>query len=245
MTHSLPEDANRVDKAPRYRHEALAVVLSVRSSGAGLGLFALATRRSRAPFSGWWALPSGPVETGETIDESVRRHLVLRTEVSELTHLEQLGTRSDPHRDPFQRTIATGYLGLVRSDANPPLPEYAAWLPVRDLPKMAFDHAAMVQVGVDRLRGKLSFTNIGFALAPVEFTMAQLRDIYQATLDHHVSVTNLQRILTRRSQLEPTGAQAGPGEHGGRPAALFRFTRQVLEITDQFATLRPTRSAGS
>jgi hypothetical protein len=66
-----------------------------------------------------------------------------------------------------------------------------------------------------------------------------LRDIYRAALGRDVSVTNLQRVLQRRGQLEPTGRTAAPGEGGGRPAALYRFTHRGLEITDPFAALRP------
>jgi hypothetical protein len=65
--------------------------------------------------------------------------------------------------------------------------------------------------------------------------------VYRAALGHDVSATNLQRVLLRRGVLEPTGQSRAPGRAGGRPAALFRFQSQRLEITDQFAVLRPPR----
>ena len=71
------------------------------------------------------------------------------------------------------------------------------------------------------------------------FTLAGLRDIYAAALGYGVSVTNLQRVLVRRGQLEPTGEISATGPQGGRPARLFRFTDQSLTITDPFAVLRP------
>ena len=93
--------------------------------------------------------------------------------------------------------------------------------------------------GRERLRAKLSYTNLGFALAPDEFTISELRGLYAAALGHDVSATNLQRVLLRRNVLEPTGRQRSSGPTGGRPGSLFRFRTQELEITDQFAVLRP------
>ena len=71
------------------------------------------------------------------------------------------------------------------------------------------------------------------------FTISELRELYVAALGHEVSATNLQRVLLRRGVLEPTGARREPGRSGGRPAALYRFRSRRLEITDQFAVLRP------
>jgi hypothetical protein len=111
---------------------------------------------------------------------------------------------------------------------------------------MAFDHASVVEAARRRLRSKLSYTNLGFALAPAQFTMPELARYYRAALGHEVDATNLQRILVRREQIEPTGGTARPGPHGGRPAAVFRFRTLALEVTDAFAVLHPPRrgSAG-
>ena len=93
--------------------------------------------------------------------------------------------------------------------------------------------------GRDRLRAKLSYTNVGFALAPAEFALSELRALYAAALGHDVSTTNLQRVLLRRGLLEETGERRAPGRSGGRPASVYRFRSRSLEVTDQFAVLRP------
>jgi hypothetical protein len=160
-------------------------------------------------------------------------------DVRELAHLEQLETRSEPDRSPVEWELATAYLGLVPTDADPDVPSDTAWHPVGRLPQLAFDHRSIVLAGRDRLRAKLSYTNVGFALAPQRFTVSELRTIYAAALGHDVSATNLQRVLLRRGLLEPTGERRDPGPAGGRPAAVFRFRSPRLEITDQFAVLRP------
>jgi ADP-ribose pyrophosphatase YjhB (NUDIX family) len=210
-------------------------VLQVR----GGRLQALLWQRAREPFLGDWSLPGGYLEAGETLEQSIRRHLAVKVDVRELAHLEQLETLSDPARNPLDRELATAYLGLVPADVDPAVPEDTRWHPVSRLPDVAFDHRAIVLAGRDRLRAKLSYTNAGFALAPPEFSISELRDVYAAALGHEVSATNLQRILLRRGVLEPTGRRRESGRTGGRPAALYRFRSRRLEITDQFAVLRP------
>jgi len=220
---------------PSPAHVTLAVILRVHAES----LEVLLWKRASEPFAGRWALPGGYLAPDETLEQSIRRHLAAKVDVREVAHLEQLETLSDPGRSPKEWQLATAYLGLVPSDLDPALPSDSAWHRVDRLPELAFDHAAIVGVGRDRLRAKLSYTNVGFALAPAEFTISELRRLYGAALGHDVSATNLQRVLVRREVLEPTGARRAPGPNGGRPGALFRFRVHRLEITDQFAVLRP------
>jgi 8-oxo-dGTP diphosphatase len=206
-------------------------------------LSVLLWERALDPCAGCWSLPGGELAVDETLESSIRRHLAAKVDVRELSHLEQLETLSDPGRIPLRRELATAYLGLVPSDAEPLLPPDTRWHPVDELPRLAFDHEPAVLAARERLRGKLSYTNIGFALAPATFTISELRDLYRAALGHEVSATNLQRVLLRRGVLKATGERREPGPAGGRPAAVYRFDRLEYQITDQFAALRPRRAA--
>jgi 8-oxo-dGTP diphosphatase len=212
-------------------HETVAVVLQVRDGT----LQVLLWRRARPPAAGRWALPGGRLDPGETLERSIRRHLAAKVDVRELSHLEQLETRADTRTG----RVTTAYLGLVRTGIDPAVPEDTRWHPLTSLPPAAFAHGAVARAGRDRLRAKLSYTNIGFALAPETFTLSELRDLYVAALGHEVSATNLQRILLRRGVLVETGERRPPGRAGGRPAAVYRFGSARLQITDQFAVLRP------
>ena len=216
-------------------HTVLAVVLQVRGSC----LQVLLWERALDPFRGSWSLPGGDLVEGETLQQSIRRHLAAKVDVRELAHIEQLATRSEPDRNPLRWELATAYLGLVPSDVDPELPADTRWHPVDELPPLAFDHESIVLAGRARLRAKLSYTNVGYALAPDAFTISELRDLYRAALGHDVSATNLQRVLLRRHLLVPTGSRREPGPTGGRPAALFGFRARTMEITDQFVVLRP------
>ena len=225
-------------------HEVLAVVFQVRGRHTDGGppkpaLHVLLWQRALEPEAGKWALAGGRLRNDEDLTSSVRRQLAEKVDLREVAHLEQLAAFSDPHRVPGTRTIASTFLGLVPSPATPELPPDTRWHPVNDLPPMAFDHGPMVEHARARLVAKLSYTNIGFALAPTEFAVSTLRDIFSAALGHPVDATNLQRVLERRNVITRTGTTARSGRSGGRPAALYRFTDSHYRVTDEFAALRP------
>ena len=221
-------------------HVTLAVVLQVREGS----LCVLLWQRAREPFSGLWSLPGGYLEAGHTLDASIRAQLARKVDVAELSWLEQLETLSEPGRHPDEWQLATAYLGLVPLGLDPALPQDTAWHSIDELPELAFDHDAIVLAGRERLRAKLSYTNIGFALAPASFSISELTAIYTAALGYPVDPTNLRRVLERRGVLEATGERRTPGREGGRPAAVYRFSSSDLEVTDPFAVLRPpTRAA--
>lgn len=222
---------------PSYPHEVLATVLSVRDGR----LSVLLWKRARAPYRGRWALPGGGVEPTERLREAIARHLATKVDVRELAYIEQLATHSAVHRDPRARVLATAYLGLVPSDVHAAFPSDTAWHPVDELPTTAFDHHFFIDAAIARLRAKLSYTNIGFALAPGEFTIAELRELFSAALGYEIDPTNLARVLTRRHVIAATNRTASSGQAGGRPAAVYRFASRELTVTDPFAVLKPPR----
>ena len=167
-------------------------------------------------------LPAVTLAPGEALEAALARAV----DVGALAHAEQLETRL-----LADGTIATAYLGLVASDSELD----GEWRPIASV-TLPFVGAAQ-----SRLRAKLSYTNVGFALAPATFTISELREVYVAALGYDVSSTNLQRVLVRRGVLERVAGQRAPGRAGGRPAALFRFASTRLEVTDEFAALRPPR----
>ncbi|MEU5842712.1 NUDIX domain-containing protein [Rhodococcus sp. NPDC047139] len=228
------------------RHEVLIAVFQVRHFADSSGtpreepeLGVLLWQRALDPQVGTWSLPGGQLRNDEDLTTSARRQLAEKVDVREVAHLEQLSVFSDPARVPGPRTIASTYLGLIPLTSDPQLPPDTAWHPVSNLPEMSFDHGVMVANAHARLAAKLSYTNIAFGLAPAEFSMSTLRDIYCAALGYEVDATNLQRVLARRNVLTRTGNTAPSGKAGGRPPALYRFTESRLRVTDEFAALRP------
>src|SRR3954451_1056645 len=221
-------------------HVTLAVVLQAR----GDSLCAYSWKRGLPLLEDAWSVPGGYLEPGEALEESIRTQLARKVDVGELSWLEQLETVGNPDRHPAEWQLATAYLGLVPRGMDPALPPDTSWHEVDDLPaELAFDHGPIVLAGRERLQAKLSYTNIGFALAPKTFTMSELSAIYTAALGYAVDPTNLRRVLERRGVLEPTGERRSPGRGGGRPAAVYRFGSRKLSVTDPFAVLRPPTAA--
>ncbi|KAA0917297.1 NUDIX domain-containing protein [Dietzia sp. ANT_WB102] len=227
-------------------HEVLVVVTQVRPvpGATSPALHVLLWQHSLGPAAGRWALPGGEVRDDEDLPTSATRQLAEKVDVRSLSHLESVAEFSDPARVPGRRVFASGFLGVLPCDADPTIPEDTAWFRIDQLPDTAYDHSEIVDRARARLAAKLSYSTLGFALAPEEFTLSFLAQLYGAALGHQVDPTNLQRVLTRRGELVPCGRSAPPGPTGGRPAALYRFAERRLRITDQFATLRPPTGSG-
>jgi 8-oxo-dGTP diphosphatase len=195
------------------------VVLTVRSDA----LCALLVRRGEAPFRGRWALPGGFVQVAESVDAAAVRELGEETGVSGL-HLEQLGTYGEPRRDPRMRVVSVAYLALA---PDLPVPvagtdaAAASWVPVASVGPLAFDHARILEDGVERARAKLEYTPLGTEFCGAEFTVAELRRVYEIVWGVSLDPRNFHRKVTGvEGLLEATGETTS--RDGGRPAALFR-----------------------
>jgi 8-oxo-dGTP diphosphatase len=195
------------------------VVLTVRAEA----LCALLIRRGEAPYRGRWALPGGFVQVDESVDAAAGRELVEETGVSGL-HLEQLGTYGEPRRDPRMRVVSVAYLALA---ADLPVPvagtdaAAASWVPVAEVGALAFDHSRILADGVERARAKLEYTPLGAEFCAAEFTVAELRRVYEIVWGVSLDPRNFHRKVTGvEGLLVPTGRSTS--RDGGRPAALYR-----------------------
>jgi 8-oxo-dGTP diphosphatase len=199
------------------------VVLTVRDDQ----LHALTVRRGEEPFEGQWALPGGFLKPDEDLVEAAERELLEETGLSsDRFHLEQLASYGDPHRDPRMRTVTVAYVALAADLPSPTAGSDAAdatWQPVAELEKdsLAFDHATILRDGVERARSKLEYTPLAAAFCPEEFTVSELRRVYEVVWGVDVDPRNFHRKVTRSEGfLEPTGATTT--RDGGRPARLYR-----------------------
>ena len=229
---------SRVSQYPAAAHTADVVVLRVSEQER---LEVLLWERASEPFRGHLALPGGYLATGESLEHSAMRHLAEKVGMQAVVHLEQLETRSEPDRDPRGWTVSTAFLGLAGTDAPEPEPPPGdtAWYDAGAPPALAFDHRELLELAVERLRGKLSYTNIAFGLVPRTFTIADLRVAYRAVLGYDVDPANLLRVLLRGELIVPTGRRRPAGPRGGRPAELYRFSRRTLTVSRPFAAFRP------
>jgi len=188
-------------------------------------LQALLIERGEEPFAGELALPGGFVHIDEGLDEAAARELEEETGVR-VAHLEQLATYGHPDRDPRMRVVSVAYLAMVPEPPSPTAGTDAAaagWRRVVDLTsdRLAFDHDRMLDDGIERARAKLEYTTLATAFCPTEFTIAELREIYEAIWDERLDPRNFSRkVLSTDGFVAPTNATTTRG--GGRPARLYR-----------------------
>ena len=187
---------------------------------------------------GSWSLPGGFVREGETLDDAMRRHLVEKVGVARVGHVEQLDTTSSADTHPSLWLLDVAHVALLPVGAEPTLPRDTEWHPVGDLPPIAFGHADAVRRAHDRLRGKLSYSNVAFALVPEHFTLRELAAVYEAVLGYAVDATHLRRVLERDHLIEPTGRRRSTG---GRPAEEFAFRDGRLVVSRPLAAFRAPR----
>jgi 8-oxo-dGTP diphosphatase len=197
-------------------------------------LFTIAERKlktllikiKKGPFVQRWAFPGGLVQVGETLDEAARRELYEKTGVQDL-YLEQLYTFGEAQRDPAAHTVAVAYFALVPQFTQDLQrgEKYAdvGWFPVRSLPQLAYDHNAIAAYALQRLQAKLGYTNIVYSLLPLEFTLAELQEIYEVILDRQLDRRNFRRKILALGLLKAL-QKTRRGAH--RPAALYTFTRR-------------------
>lgn len=196
----------------------------------GEALKVLLIRRGLEPFKDQWALPGGFVNPDETVDAAALRELQEETGLRDL-YIEQLYTFGAVDRDPRERVISVAYFALVRRADHLPVgaddAAEAAWFEVRKAPKLAFDHADILKVALERLRGKIRWQPVGFELLPQKFTLTQLQEIYEAILGHTLDKRNFRKKLLALDLLVPLEEFTKAGSR--RPAQLFRFDRRKYE----------------
>lgn len=212
------------------------VVLTIRDRR----MCVLLVERGIPPYAGRWALPGGYVLPDEDLRDAAYRELEEETGIRQGVHLEQLATYGAPDRDPRGRTVTVAWLALSPHMAEPVAGSdaaAAAWHAVdhvgdQDLAcdlafDLAFDHADILRDGIERARSKLEYTPLGAAFCPPEFTVAQLRAVYEAVWGHDLDPRNFHRKVTKTPGfLDPIGRTTNAD--GGRPAQLYR--RGHLEV---------------
>ncbi|GEL18217.1 NUDIX hydrolase [Pseudonocardia asaccharolytica] len=200
------------------------VVLTVRD-GALCGLL---VQRAAPPYAGYWALPGGFVRPREDLRDTAARQLAELTRAATgdavTGHLEQLASYATPDRDPRGRVLSVAHLALLPDLPEPvadPEAAVSAWRPIDETAGLAFDHDRILADGVERARAKLEYSTLAASFCPSEFTISELRRVYEAVWQTEIDPRNFSRKVTSTDGfLMPTESRAAGGR--GRPAQLFR-----------------------
>ena len=200
------------------------VVLTVRDNK----LVVLVVKRGVPPYRGRWALPGGFIGVDEDLVDAATRELEEEAGIAATAgHLEQLATYGEPRRDPRGRVISTAYLALLPDLPTPTAGSDAAgarWMPVTDAlddsARLAFDHHVILSDGVERARAKLEYSPLATAFCAPEFTVAELRRVYEAVWGTTLDPRNFHRKVTSTPGFVESTGQTTTRD-GGRPAQLF------------------------
>jgi 8-oxo-dGTP diphosphatase len=198
-------------------------------------LLVLLVMRQDEPFLDHWSLPGTLVREGESIEDAAYRILSEKIRVKNL-YLEQLYTFGDPGRDPREftrgvRYLSVSYFALVRFDEAELIADGVsgiAWYPVKQVPKLAFDHNQILEYGYRRLRNKLEYSPVAFEVLPELFTLGELYQLYTTILGESFSdYSNFRARLLKLGFLSDTGVKVSRG--AGRPASLYRFDKNAFD----------------
>ena len=205
-------------------HVAVDLVVLTLRDGA---LSVLLIQREDEPHRGAWALPGGFIEHGEELEGAAYR--VLSDEASlgsGAVHLEQVRTFGTPGRDPRGHVVSVAFMALGADLPDPLRGEDVAdarWWSLADLDgiTLAFDHATVLEAAIERARSKLEYTTLAVTFLPDEFTISQLRGVYESVLGCSPDAGNFHRKATRSEGfLVDLERHAAPT--GWRPARLYR-----------------------
>jgi ADP-ribose pyrophosphatase YjhB (NUDIX family) len=208
------------------------VIFTLRADADGAGLMLPLVRRTRDPYAGRWALPGGWLDVAEGLDAAASRTLAETTGLAP-SYLEQLYAFGDVDRSPT-RVVSIVYWALLRQDEvdaqlaahaeHGDAPDNVQWFDADALPDLAFDHAQIIAYALWRLRNKVGYSRIAHGLLPDEFTLADLREVYESILGRRLDPANFRRQAEASGTLIPT-ERFRTGSH--RPARLYRYNRDV------------------
>ncbi len=208
---------------PPFAVTADLVVLTIRA-----GVFSvLLVRRGGTHLPGRWALPGGFTQVQEDIQDAAYRELSEECDIGRGdVVLEQLRTYGAPGRDKRMRVVTVAWIALGADLPEPTAGSDAAgarWWPVTEALDLdlAFDHRQILADGVERARAKLEYSTLAAAFLAEEFSIAQLRGVYEAVWGQRLDPSNFHRKVRRTSDfVVPLGRQVQTGP--GRPARLYR-----------------------
>ena len=191
----------------------------------------LMVERAGEPYAGRLALPGGFVEPDEDLADAALRELQEETGVTEVA-FEQLASYGAPHRDPRGRVVSVAHLAVLPEPVTARAGDDAGdagWHPVHALlaepGRLAFDHDVILADAVERVRTKLERTTLATSFVGEEFTLSELRSVYEVVWGRPLDPGNFQRKVTRTEDLVVETGQMRAAQGPGRPAGLFRARR--------------------
>ncbi len=186
-------------------------------------------KRVRDPFLGLLSIPGDIISIDDDLEAAARKILKDKTGIHDV-YLEQLYTFGNVNRDPRGRVISIAYFAFLPHNSVDlslaPDSLHASFIPIEDLPKLAFDHNEIVNYGVERIKGKIEYSNIAQGLLPEKFRLSELQAVYEIILGKKLDKRNFRKKMNAVNLLESTNELYREGSH--RPATLYKFKSKDL-----------------
>lgn len=240
---SIPTEEKRTQKGS-VTLAVSTVILALRKKDgeAHHSLWLPLVRRLREPYKGQWALPGGPLPSDLSLEQAARSTLERATGLNP-GYLEQLYAFGDVLRtpdhhvtreggpltvpalgeEPAQRTVSVVYWASIPATQvnNTRVHENIRWFPLDELPVLAFDHNEIIEYAQRRLQNKVEYSRIAHSFLGNEFTLAQLREVYDAILGRSLDPANFRRQIAASESIIDTGKRVEGTRH--RPPRLYRY----------------------
>lgn len=215
--------SERLEQPPALAISTVIFALRPSESSGRPTLWLPLVRRIREPFKGLWALPGGPLTQSQSLQDAAATNLADTTGLTP-NYLEQLYAFGGLHRSPSQRVISIVYWAMVQPTeaALAQESDNVRWFRADGLAALAFDHNQIVDYALWRLRNKMTYGSIAYHLLGETFTLAQVREVYEAVLNRTVDPANFRRQLKQTAHIEATEEFLQGGKH--RPPRLYRYT---------------------
>lgn len=191
----------------------------------------LLMRKKTEPYKGYWILPSSVITNKETLEDNLTITIQGRLGIPKL-YLEQAHVFSGLDRDPDERIVGISYIGLIdyqtftlkvkqREDVE------FAWFNINDIPKLGYDHEAVVKDSIQVLRKKLVNSKILKNLFPSDFTLPEIQKVYEQILGRELDRRNFRKKFVNLGIVVDTGDKNKVTN--GRPGKLYRFNDEFKE----------------
>jgi len=187
----------------------------------------LLIQRAINPEKDKWALPGGFILKSEEIENAAAR-ILKETSAIENIYMEQLSVFGNVNRYPDRRVFTIGYFALVSPEKYNLLPGIdtteVRWFKMSDLPELAFDHKAIIETALKKLRSRVRIRPIGFELLPKKFSLPKLQTLYESILGVNLDKRNFRKKLLKMNLL----IKLDEKEKGNikRAAMLYKFDRK-------------------